>query len=320
MAVELPEQDLEIVDGDLITPATPGENEELVDLDTAQPQITAQPAAQPTPAATPNEDDELPEALRGKSPKEIARLYRDAQQHIGRQASEMGELRKAADLALRTTATLAARQAAPAPAAAPAAPAAPATPDEVEFFKTPAEAVAKMIANHPAIKRIEETLGNTAKNQAVERATRATERFNSAHPDAATILQDPEFRQWVGASRVRSALLNRAHHQFDFDAGDEVFGTWKALKGIGRPGAAAPAAPAQADVSAAARTLAAQKKRAAALNDAATPTGGNGTASNKGAVKIYRRTDVIRLMETNPDRYLELAPEIELAYKEGRVR
>jgi hypothetical protein len=42
-----------------------------------------------------------------------------------------------------------------------------------------------------------------------------------------------------------------------------------------------------------------------------------GEASTK---KIYRRADVLELMENHPERYEMLAPEIELAYAEGRVR
>ena len=36
--------------------------------------------------------------------------------------------------------------------------------------------------------------------------------------------------------------------------------------------------------------------------------------------KIYRRADVLRLMEEQPERYEAMADEITLAYKEGRVR
>jgi hypothetical protein len=155
--------------------------------------------------------------------------------------------------------------------AAPAAPAAPAAKqpelEDVDFFKAPKDAIAKAIAEHPLMKKIEATLGEGEKTRAIERATRSTERFNTAHPDAADILADPQFRQWVGASRVRSALLQRAHTQFDFDAGDEVFGTWKALKGVTTPQAGAQGG----NVSDAARTLAAaaaKKKAQQALNDA----------------------------------------------------
>ena len=63
------------------------------------------------------------------------------------------------------------------------------------------------------------------------RATDATARFNDAHPDAQEILQDPQFQAWVDESKVRKGLLLRAHANYDVDAADEVFSTWKAIRG-----------------------------------------------------------------------------------------
>jgi hypothetical protein len=151
------------------------------------------------------------------------------------------------------------------------------------------------------------------------RASQATDKFNASHPDAGEIMQDPEFRKWVGASRVRTALLQRAHSKFDFDAGDEIFGTWKALRSVAKKVEPAGESVVGADVSAAAKTLAAAR-RTAALRDAAAPTGGGGGGKEVGSKKIYRRADVLRLMEEDSKRYEALAPEIELAYREGRVR
>jgi hypothetical protein len=36
--------------------------------------------------------------------------------------------------------------------------------------------------------------------------------------------------------------------------------------------------------------------------------------------KIYRRADIIKLMQTDPDKYDSMQPEIMAAYSEGRVR
>jgi len=49
------------------------------------------------------------------------------------------------------------------------------------------------------------------------------------------------------------------------------------------------------------------------------------TGNTKGSAeapsrKIYRRADIIKLMQTDPDRYMQLAEEIRTAYSEGRVR
>lgn len=330
MAAALPESDLEVVD-ELNPTGNPGENEEFVDLNanpSAQQQEQQPQQQQQEPQAQPNNDDELPEDLRGKSPKEIARMLREAQSLIGRQGSELGELRRTADIAIRVAAAARGQ-----PAAQPnqqgnqgaqqqgAQQGATQEIDESQFFAKPKETIDTLIANHPRIKQIETMLGESAKNAEIARATANTERFNAAHPDAGQIMQDPEFRKWVGSSRVRSALLQRAHTQFDFEAGDEVFGTWKALKGKTgqQQQQQGQQQGGQGDVSAAARTLAAQRRKAAD-QAAQTPTGGNASGTRQQTVKIYRRAAVLKLMEENPDRYLELAPEIEQAYKEGRVR
>lgn len=317
----LPQSNIEILEeGDdaLLPDAVIDEGtEEFVDLheqdEKPQPVASAKKKKAAQPAAdTATADDDLPADLKGKSPKEIAKMYRDAQQLIGRQGSELGDLRRRADLAIEASlrATAAAKPAAKADAAAEP------QIDETDFFSKPKETIAKMIANHPLIQEIKQTLGQAAADQQTQRATAATERFNQAHPDAATILADPEFRQWVQASTVRAELLHRAHTRFDFAAGDEVFSTYKALKGLNKAAVADTAAEAAAGE--AARTLA---KRKQALRDAGVPSGAQAGAGKPSQTKkIYRRADVLKLMEEDPDRYDALAPEISQAYAEGRVR
>jgi hypothetical protein len=280
--------------------------------------------------AAPSADDELPADLKGKTPAQIAKMLKDAQSLIGRQGNELGDLRSRVDVAIQ--ASLAAlnerKQATPAPAKPAEEPL-----DESKFFAQPIEAVNKLLENHPLIKEIRDKLGKQAADTAQSRAADATARFNAAHPDAPEILQDAEFRKWVSASKTRQRLLHEAHTQFNFESGDEVFSTWKALKDIKRSApvadagtTAAAAAPAD-DVSAAARTLAAARAaktaaatQAAAAQAAAVPSGGASAGKNTGGKKVFRRADVLHLMENDPDRYEALADEITLAYKEGRVR
>lgn len=326
--------------------ADPNEVTEFVDL-TAEPAAAAPavqaktPAAAPTPAApapaakpAPAPVDDIPAEYKGKSLSDVVKMHREAASVIGRQGSELGELRSRMDrFILSDIEQRKQAKAAAAPAPAPAAP----EFDESQFFAKPKDAVLALIENHPAIKRINETLGATAAEQAAQRATLATERFNAAHPDAAEIVNDPEFRQWVTASPIRRDLLLRAHSKFDFVAGDEVFGTWKALKNVKRAQstageqptapavpvveAAPAAAPAADDVSAAARTLAqARASKAAAAQAATVPTGNTSAGKGTGGKKIYRRADVLKLMEDDPARYEQLADEIGQAYSEGRVR
>jgi hypothetical protein len=317
------------------TPAAGAETVEFADLNDLGKTTTgpAQAAAKPAAAAAqPTGDEDVPEQFRGKSKKDIVKMYQDAHQVIGRQGSELGELRQKADFAIKASLEALRGRKTEEPAK-PATPAAAEPQDESAFFAKPYDAVGKAIENHPLIKEIRETLGRGAAEQAASRATAATEQFNRTHPDAPDILRDPEFRQWVSASPIRRSLLQRAHQAYDFHAGDEVFSTWKALRGAKQPAAKAgetaaqPAAAAAgataAEVSAAAATLAAARKAkaVASASAAAVPTAGaSGAGKPSGGKKIFRRSDVIRLMETDPERYEMLADEISLAYAENRVR
>ena len=339
-AVKIESHSALLEDGDeaLLPEPKVEDGEEFVELDKAEEKKEeAAPAAKPAAKAAPakkedaaggDDDGDLPADLKGKSPKELARMYREAQSLIGRQGSELGEFRRKADMLIQASlANLAAGKKAAEPAVDAGKKADDGEIDDSEFFANPKEAIAKAIARHPLVKQIEATLGKAAATRETERAAQASERFHTAHPDAAEIMQDTEFRKWVGASRVRTALLQRAHSKFDFDAGDEIFGTWKALRGVKASAEAkaeskgeTEAGAGDSDVTAAAKTLAAARRKAV-LRDAATPTGGGGGGGKEaGSKKIYRRADVLRLMEEDSARYEALAPEIELAYREGRVR
>jgi hypothetical protein len=296
-------------------PNTDSTEEEIVDFVA----MTAAPAKPDVPADVPAAKPPVKKAA-----AQLAKMYREAQALIGRQGSELGEFRKKADLLIQASLANMQRNQ-PAKKTEPVADPVAAM-DESEIFAKPKDAIAKMIENHPAIQGIRKQLGQAAASQASMRAQAASERFMQAHPDAADVISDPEFRQWVAASPVRKQLFLAAHTKFDFNAGDEIFSTWKALKGVGKrsstEGTTDGAQDDKSAVSAAASTLAKQAaaKRAAAAAAAAAPTGGASAGKSGGAKKIYRRADVLRLMEEQPDRYEMMADELTLAYKEGRVR
>lgn len=338
----LEDGDEALIAGSTEAPAKDGEVVETVEYATLledagkqkeQPAATKeQPAVKP---ATPTPDEEIPEEYRGKTPAQLAKMLKDSQSLIGRQGSELGELRKKVDFAIQASLeAVRSRKEAQAPEK-PAPAAAEEEFDESAIFAKPKDTISKLIENHPLIKEIKASLGQSAATAEARRAQENTDRFNQAHPDASDIMRDPEFRQWVGASRVRQALMQRAHTKFDFDAGDEVFSTWKALKGVKQSSNAGEqstttttTATGEDAVSAAARTLAAAKAaktaqaaQAAAASAAAVPSGSAAAGGKSGgAKKVYRRADIIRLMEEDPDRYEALSDEITAAYREGRVR
>lgn len=271
-------------------------------IENLEAETTIEETPAPADESQPVVEDDLPEPLRGKSPKELAAMYIDAQKMIGRHASELGELRKMTDTLVKKE--LERR----APAAKADEPAKTET-DPVDYFADPEKAISSVVERHPLVKKLLEEnakLGGTIAQNVQERATA---RFNELHPDAGEILTNEKFRKWVSESKIRQQLLLQAHTKYDVEAGNELLSTWKALN--------PPPAPAPEPTG--------KSKKDAAASAAAVPTGGNasptGGGKNGGAGgKIYRRADIMRLMEDDPDRYEAMSDEIQKAYAEGRVR
>ena len=231
--------------------------------------------------------DELPEKYRGKSAAEIARMHAEAEKLLGKQGQELGELRRTADEYIKTTLRAANPQ--------PNQPAQE-TVDEVDFFANPAKAVEKMIERDPRIRNAAEAAEQMRRETALRNLTQR-------HPDALEVAQSPDFQQWVGESKVRVKLYTQADQQFDYDAAEELISTFKLVKGT-KPAQAAPE-PVK------------QSKQDGKM--VPRPTSGGDSAPSK-ADKIYRRADIIKLRQTDPNRYFAMADEIQRAYTEGRVK
>ena len=231
-------------------------------------------------------EDELPDKYRGKTTAEIARMHAEAEKLIGRQSSEVGELRKIIDDFVQTQ-LASNKQASPQET----------VEDDLDFFEDPKLAVTKtaekLLKEHPALKEVEELNQNLRQQQALSK-------MKSAHPDFEAILGDEKFQSWVAGSKVRQELYNRADKRFDFDAADELFSNWKERQNI------------------VAETAEVHKKDRKRQVKAASTGSANGTGEV--SRKIYRRQDIIDLMKNDPDRYLALSDEITQAYLEKRVR
>ena len=277
---------------------TLNEGEEFATLEDPTPEVPEKtaPAAAPAPA---EDTDGLPPELLKRTPRELAKMYRDAHQVIGRQGRELGELRQLADSHLKAS-LVAQTRALQAPAAAPKPKVDDVDPD-TQFFAKPVQTMDERIANHPEVKALREANLEAQAERAATRKAASETRFVEKHPDFQTVMADPKLQEWVGASPIRQTLLLKAHADYDFTAGDEVFSLWKALQAV----------PAQR-----ADAAAAKKK---AVSAARVPSG-NASPTANAAGKIYRRADLIKLQLDDPSRYMDLAPEIERAYAENRVR
>lgn len=267
-----------------------------------------------TPADTKEElpatttDDELPEQLRGKTLAEVAKMYTEAQGLIGRQGSELGDLRKRTDMAIAASleALKQGRQRAE-PAAAQPAPKT-AAEQEADFYADPKKAIAEAIAAHPELQKLKGAAQQYAAREMLRHKAESQTLFDHKYPQASEILADPSFREWVGKSQYRKQMLARADRLYDVQAADEVFGVWAELQAARKP----VVTPAEAEVK--------DTKKQLARRAANVPTGGNASPAESSGKKIYRRSEILDLMQNNPGKYELLADEIGLAYAEGRVR
>jgi len=187
----------------------------------AETEASQASAAQEKPQP-PAADANLPPELRGMSAAQIAQEYRKLHADIGRQGSELGALRRHVALAEQIGSR--------APAAAAEKIDRSDGGDGVEFFVDPKAAISRAVEQHPVLQSLKSAIIETKQRK-------SSAAFQAEFPGAADTMADPAFQQWVGASKVRTDLIQRAHQQYDLDSAREIFGTWDAL----RPPAAKPA-------------------------------------------------------------------------------
>ena len=212
--------------------------------------------------------DDVPDKYRGKSLKDIVSMHQEAERLIGRQGSEVGELRKVVDDFIKTQTTKESKTQ-------------EATESDDDFFIEPKSAVKRAIDNHPAIKE--------AQTQALMMKREQTlSQLKSEFPNVGEVVQSPEFADWIKSSRVRTELFAR-----------ELLSTWNDKQSITKK---------VAETSKVDRD---QQLKAADI--------GSQGATESVAKKKYRRSDIIKLMQSDPDKYDAMSQEIMAAYREGRV-
>jgi len=258
--------------------ADPTAHQETTSLEPAQEAVNSEPV-EPT----------VPEKYKGKSLDEIVKMHQEAEKLIGRQAQEVGEVRKLADSLLKQQ--LEAKHDSQ-----------PVTAQEIDWFEDPAKAVNQAVENNPILKKLQE-------EQAKQVQMVALQTIEKAHPDFVSVAQSEDFQQWVGGSKMRQQMFSQANN-YDVDAALELLDTYKSLRSIQQAkeetSKAADEALKKSDT----------ENRSKALKTAAVQQGGTGESTKP----IYRRADLIRLRMQEPDRYESMAEDILQAYAEGRVR
>ena len=228
-------------------------------------------------------DDDLPEKYKGKSASEIARMHRELESRLGQQSQEVGELRKAFDEMVKTSISAQQQPSAPEPEV-----------DEMDFFADPTSAVQRAIDNHPSLKQAQAVAAEMAKSQSLAA-------LQAAHPDMKEIVSDDGFKEWVGKSKIRQELFEKADRGYDFDSANELITLYKERQGVIKQTAA--------------------MEKTAQKNEVRKASTGSARSNPDGAKsqKKFRRRDIIELMNRDPKRYEALQPEIMKAYAEGRV-
>jgi hypothetical protein len=251
----------------------------LIDNDPEMPsELEAEEAK--LPEAISDAKPELPDRYRNKSLEDIVKMHQEAEKVIGRQAQEVGEVRKLADELIKQN------------LGAKSQPVEREEP-EVDFFEDPKKAIHKTIETHPDVLAARDA-------SAQFRLLQARQRLAQNHPDYEQVVQNEDFANWVKSSPVRIGLYAKADAEADFDAANELLSTYKELRGV--------------------RTKQVEQQATAArqqtMKAVQVDSGGTGESSKR----VYRRADLIRLKMTDPARYDALSDEIMAAYAEGRVK
>jgi hypothetical protein len=154
---------------------------------------------------------DLPDKYRGKDLSEIIKMHQEAEKLIGKQAQEVGEVRKLADELIKQNLSGGRQNAEVEP--------------EIDFFEDPKKAVQSTIDKHPDVLAARQAGLEFKKMQIQQKLT-------AEHPDFTQVVQDPDFVDWVKSSPVRLGLYAKADGEFDFDSANELLSTYKQLRGV----------------------------------------------------------------------------------------
>ena len=263
-----------------------GEGEELVN-----PFDTDNPKEQESVAEVEEQDEsvqeeqkepfELPDKYKDKPVEELVRMHQEAEKLLGRQGAEVGELRKAVDDLLKTKLD-----------EFKGGNEVEDQEEDFDFYENPKEAVNRTLEKSETIKQMKQML---AQQQQAE----VLKMIENKYPDYRDTIQNENFVEWIKASKVRTELFQRAD-KYDLDAAFELLGNWKELKGT-------------------VEKVKEVNEKDRKLQRKAASTGGGGS-SEPVSRKIYRRTDLVNLMRTNPRKYMANVEEYDRAYAEGRVK
>ena len=265
------------------TPETGEPVQEAVVEEAVEVEATAEPEGNVVEEST---QSEIPAKYSGKTLEEVIEMHQNVEQALGKQGSEVGEQRKLIQSLLE---------------AQNKAQATIEEPQEEEvsfedaFYTDPAKAVNQAIEKHPDVLKARQQIA-----QQEQQAKLGV--LEKAYPDWETRVADKDFQEWVGASEIRKDIFRKADTEYRPDFAIELFDMYDKINMVQK-------------------TQEVKKKEKAKVDKALRQTVSETRSTQSvGGKKMYRRSDLINLQITDPNRYASLADEIQEAYAEGRVK
>lgn len=253
------------------------ENEELVSLSEEMEKPPEEPEQEVNETET---KSNVPDKYKDKSLEDIVRMHQEAEKLLGKQSSEVGDLRKSVDdllkVKLNEDAINIKKEEEP----------------ELDFYDDPRGSVSKAVENSETIIQMREMLAKQQQQGVLKQ-------ISDKHSDYEEILKNENFVNWIKSSVVRTELFQRAD-KYDFNAADELLSNWKEIKGIVEK----------------TQSLGEQDRK---LQVKAASTGGKGSAEPMSR-KIYKRSEIVNLMINDPQKYQANVDVFDKAYAEGRVK
>lgn len=253
----------------------------LDSIDEEEPKVEEEPQAVEEPAV--EEKPQIPDKYQGKSVEDIVKMHQEAEKLIGKQAQEVGEVRRLADELIKRE--ISQKKAVE-------------TPQETEtelqdkYLEDPVGAINKAVENHPVIQQAQLNAFEYKQQQ-------VTQKLKEEFPNFDEVINDTKFFDWIKASPVRTRLFTEAHQQYDYDSAKELISTWNTMSKVDGT------------------SVADSKTETSKSLKAATVDTGSPAPSSR---KVYRRSDLINLRLRDPARYEAMQDEILAAYAEKRVK
>jgi len=229
-------------------------------------------------------EKKTPDKFKGKSIEEVIDSYVSLEQHSGRMANELGELRRLVEAQVKHGQDK----------DADVGESPKSDPITFEDFVTdPNQAVEKLVGA-----RVKPLIDKLEQKEQLERK----QSFESKHSSWESDLADPTFQQWVTKSKYRQNLFLKAN-QFDIDAADELWSEWAEKKEV---------------LKSMADKEESQKKEELddAIRKVSTETSSTGASSKK----YVSKESLINLQVNDPEKYARLQDKIYQLYQKGLVR